>query len=136
MAKYGSDDAKIEVDNSGGSLVDLSDYITEINEVNVEALLQESTPVGVAWVEQLWTGIKQMQPVTLSGFYDDTASTGPDAVLGPSALGSTRTFQVTYGGTKTTSVECIVTSYVRNIVSKELTRFSATLTPTGTVTEA
>lgn len=134
MAKYGSDDLKIEVDNSGASLVDLSNYIDTVNEFNVEALLQESHAFGDAWVEQLYTGVKRANPVTLEGFYDDTASTGPDVVL--NAIGDTRTLKFTWGSTKTSSVEAVITSYVRKPARGELHRFACTLTPTGTVTEA
>ena len=33
MAKYGSDDLKIEVDNDGDSLIDMSQHVEEINDV-------------------------------------------------------------------------------------------------------
>lgn len=134
MAKYGSDDVVIEVDNSGGTLVDLSQYIDTINEINISAMLQESHAFGDSWVEQLYTGVKMTAPITIEGFYDDTSSTGPNAVL--NSLGDTRTFKITYGSTKTTSVESVITSYVRRPVRGELTRFTCTLTPTGAVTEA
>lgn len=134
MAKYGSNSLVIEVDNSAGTLVNLSNYIDTINDVNVEALLQESTAFGDSWVENLFTGIKKMDPVTIEGFYDDTATTGPDAIL--NSLGDTRTLKITWGGSKTTTVETIITKYPRKAVRGELTRFSCELTPTGAVTEA
>lgn len=134
MAKYGSDDVVIEVDNSGGSLVDLSQYIDTINEINISAMIQESHAFGDSWVEQLYTGVKMTAPITIEGFYDDTVTTGPNAIL--NSLGDTRTFKITYGSTKTTSVETVITSYVRRPVRGELTRFTCTLTPTGAVTEA
>lgn len=134
MAKYGSDDVVIEVDNSGGTLVDLSQYIDTINEINISAMLQESHAFGDSWVEHLYTGVKMTAPITIEGFYDDTSTTGPNAVL--NSLGDTRTFKITYGSTKTTSVEAVITSYVRRPVRGELTRFTCTLTPTGAVTEA
>lgn len=134
MSKYGSDDVVIEVDNSGGTLVNLSQYIDTINEINISAMIQESHAFGDSWVEQLYTGVKMTAPITIEGFYDDTSSTGPDVVL--NSLGDTRTFKITYGSTKTTSVEAVITSYVRRPVRGELTRFTCTLTPTGAVTEA
>lgn len=134
MAKYGSKDLKIEVDNSSGSPVDLSNYIDTINEFNVEVAIVEGTAFGDGWVEQISTGLKKGNPVTIEGFYDDTATTGPDVIL--NSLGDTRTLKITWGSTKTTSVEAIITSYSRKPVRGELTRFSCTLTPTGTVTEA
>lgn len=133
MAKYGSDDLKIEVDNSAGSLVDLSQYVTEIDVMDVEALLEESHTFGDSWGENLFTGLKKANPVTLSGFYDDTATTGPDVIL--NSLGDTRTLKITWGGTKTSSVEAIITNYRRTPTRGEHTKFEAVLTPTGVVTE-
>jgi len=134
MARYGSKDLKIEIDNAGGTPVDLSNYITSIGGVTVEAILEEGTAFGDTWVEQLFTGNKQSAAITVGGFYDDTSSTGPDAVL--NSLGDTRTLAVTFGSTKKYSVEAIITSYVRTPAVKTLTKFAATLTPTGAVTEA
>lgn len=138
MAKYGSDDVTVEVDNAGGSLVDLSQYIDTVGEVNISAALQESHAMGDSWVERLGTGLKQHEPVELAGFYDDTATTGPSAVLygDGAAIGATRTLKITFGGGKSVSVEAVITAFRRAITRGELTRFTAVLTPTGAVTEA
>lgn len=135
MAKYGSDDIVLEFDSTeGGSLSAITQYITGINGINIEALLEEGTTFGDSWVEQLFTGIKQMGDITLDGQYDDTASTGPNVVF--IGIGQTRTFKITYGSTKTTSVETIIKSYNRTPVRKELTKFQVVLSPTGAPTEA
>ncbi|KKL83225.1 hypothetical protein LCGC14_1976880 [marine sediment metagenome] len=133
MAKYGSDDLKVEVDNASDTLVDLSQYVDEIDGVDIEALIQESHAFGDAWVEQLYSGVNRVAPITLAGFYDDTVTVGPNAIL--NALGATRTLKITWGSTKTTSVECVITNYRRLPVRNESTRFSCTLTPTAAVTE-
>jgi hypothetical protein len=132
--KYGSKDLVIEFDNSSGTLVDITQHVTAINGVNIEALLEEGTTYGDSWVEQLFTGVKQLADITVDGFYDDTATTGPHALFND--LGATRTFKVTWGGSKTTSVETIIRNYNRNPVRKELTKYQVTLAPTGAVTEA
>ena len=139
MAKYGSDDVVVQVDDSGGSLVDISQYVDEIGEVNVSAAVQDSHAMGDTWVEKLATGLKQHEPIELKGFYDDTATTGPHVILygnDGSALGATRTLKITFGNSKYFQVEAVITSYKRGITRGELTRFSAVLTPTGAVTEA
>lgn len=133
MAVYGFHNLKIEVDNSGGSPVDLSQYITSIGTIDKEAVSEESHTAGDSWVEHLFVGLSRMADVTLGGFYDDTASTGPDAVL--NAIGATRTLTVTYGSTKTTSVEALIANYRRSPARGELTKFEAVLRPTGAVTE-
>ena len=133
MGKHGSDAIKIEVDNSGGDPIDLSDYIDTINEFDIEALIQESTAFGDSWMEHLSTGIKQANPVTLEGFYDDTSTTGPDAIL--NAVGDTRELTITWdGASESDTVDALITNYARIPVAGELTRFRAVLTPTGAVT--
>ena len=72
MAKYGSDDLGIKI---GGT--EMKNYIDTINDFAIEALLQEGTAFGDSWVEQLYTGIKKGSDLTLEGFYDDAATTGP-----------------------------------------------------------
>ena len=72
--------------------------------------------------------------IELTGFYDDTATTGPDAVF--NAPGETRTLKITWGGTKTSSVETIIAGYQRQAAVKESTKYTVTLKPTGAVTEA
>lgn len=134
MARYGSKDLKIEVDNSGGTPVDISAYVTTVGGFTVEAILEDSTVFSAIWATQAATGNKQVPDVTLTGFYDDTASTGPNALFA-GAEGDTRTLKFTWGGTKTSSVEAIIKSYARNPQVKTLTKFTVVLTPTGAVTE-
>jgi hypothetical protein len=139
MAKYGSNSLSVSLDNSGGTPVAMTAYITAINAVTVEALLEESHSFGDSWFESLATGMRRMSPVEISGIYDDTSSTGPDAVFNSPASApstSTRTLLITWGGSKTTSVETVITSFTRGATRNELTSYSVTLTPTGTVTEA
>ena len=133
--KYGSDDLVIEFDNSGGTLVNMTAHVTEINGFSVQAVLEESTPFGVAWEESLFSGVKLADDVELTGFYDDTAATGPDVIFG-GGLGQTRTLQITWGAAKTSSVEAIIAQYDRNPAVKESTKYTVTLKPTGAVTEA
>lgn len=134
MAKYGPNDISIAVDNTGGTPVTMDAYIDEISGATVEAILEESHTFNSAYVEQLYSGIQRMSPITFSGFYDDTATTGPNAIF--VALGETRTVTITWGGSKTTATEAILTTYDRAPGRNASTRYTITLTPTGTVTEA
>lgn len=133
MAVYGSDDLKIEFDNSAGSLVDMSAYVLEINGVDVQAIVEELTAFGKTFEEWLYVGVKKLEEIELTGVYDDTASTGPNVVF--NSLGDTRTLKVTWGSTKTTTVEAIIRSYQRLAKSKETTKYKAVLRPTGAVVE-
>lgn len=138
MARYTSADVQILVDNASGVPVDLTQYIDQIGDIKISVGTVESHTFGDEWVEHLSTRIKQLEPIELRGFYDDTATVGPDAVLygGGAALGSQRTLRVVYGGGHYTEVECLVRDYTRTLERGGLTRFACTLQPTGAVTEA
>jgi len=142
VAQYNWSNIKVEFDNSSGTLVDMSQYITSINGVKINAPTVDVTPLGSSaggWQKNLFGGLLQMDEITIEGFYDDTASTGPDAIfkdLGCVATsGGTRTLKVTWGGTKYTQVETIITGYDRTPSKGQPTMFTVTLTATGAVTE-
>jgi hypothetical protein len=137
MANYGPDDFSIEIDTTtGGSLSSgFRQYVREINGLKIEAVLQESHSFGDVWFESLWTGIKKGNDVTIRGFYDDTASTGPNAIFA-GGEGTQRSVVLTWGSTKTSSFEALILSYDRMPKLNELTMFEVVLRPTGTITEA
>ena len=131
MAKYSSKDLTITY---GGT--DMTQHVRSINGVDIEAILEESHSFGDTWFESLSTGMKRMNPIELGGLYDDTATTGPDAKFGPTALGTSASLVITWGGTKTTTVTAFVAKYSRGAQLGALTNYSVTLQPSGTVTEA
>lgn len=140
MANYGPSSIVVKYDNSGGTLVDITAYVITINDIDVENIMEEVRPFGATWAKHLPIGVGQVAPIEISGLYDDTATTGPDALLanrvpeGPAA--STRTLEITYGSTKKTTVETHLISYKRTADKNGLTRYTARLQPTGAVTEA
>jgi hypothetical protein len=137
MAKYGPDDVVVEIDNIGGTLVDLTQYVLSIGGIKKSAVLEDSRTFGDAWGEVLDTGVRMMQPVPVTFFYDDIATVGPNALFGANPdLGTTRTLKVTYGSTKTTSVEMVVTEVERSLDRGALHKMTVLFTPTGQPTEA
>ena len=128
MAKYGSPDLAISV---GGD--NMEEYIHEIGELTKEAIIQEGHTFGDEWVKQYFTGVKQANEFTVSGFYDDTALTGPDAVF--DNIGDTVEIIISWGGSKTTTFDAIIKSYGRAPSRGELTGYSCALVPTGVVQE-
>lgn len=140
MAKYSSKDVVIEFDNASGSLVDMSQYILTFNGIDIEAMLAESHSFGDSWTESLYAGMRKVGGITLGGYYDDTATSGPHVIFNDvgntGTSGTTRTFKATWGGAKTTSVETLIQNYKRLPAKGELTKFEVVLMPTGTVTEA
>ena len=139
MAKYGSNSLIIAVDNSSGSVVTMTQYVTSINSVEVEALIEEAHSFGDSFFESLASGVRKCSDLVLGGFYDDTSTTGPDAIfnaVASSTSATTRTVTITWGGSKTTSFEGLITKYSRSASRNELTKYEVTITPSGTVTEA
>lgn len=146
MAKWNSSNIRIQFDRSDATtLTNMSSYITEFNGINIEAMLQESHTFGDSWVEKLFAGLNQIGDVTLKGFYDDTATTGPNAIfndVGNVATTGTglRTLEITWdsvaqaAGSRTFTVETIIKAYNRLPSRGGLTMFEAVLTCTGAPT--
>ena len=134
--KYSSPDLNIQVDNSGGTPVDLSNYIDSIGGFAPSVETAESTGFGDAWREAV-AHLKDGGEFTLPHNYDDTATTGPDAIL--NAIGDTRTVQIGWGGTANgkpkTTFEAIITKYERQASVGSLHRATVTMKVTGAVTE-
>lgn len=137
MATYGSPSVKIEFDNASGTLVDMTAYCQKDISLNRKANTVDSTPYGSVWAQHIASGMKSMDAFTFPVVYDDAATTGPEVIFynGGAALGATRTLKITYGGTKTTSVECIITGFNVKMSVGSFHQAEVSLQPTGTVTE-
>lgn len=140
MSKYGSNSIVVEYDNAGGTLVDITQHVLEMSSIDVEVVMEDSHSFGDSWFETLAVGLKKMGDITLKGFFDDAATTGPDVLFqgalptGPSS--TTRSLKITFGGTKTMTVETHLMKYTRAPKRGEVTKYEAVLRPTGAVTEA
>jgi len=138
MAKFSSPDVIFKFDIAdGGSLTDITTYITKIGDINITRPLVESTPFGTSTAEWLVSIFKKYEPITIGGFFDDTASSGPDAVfnIGRYVHAVTRSYEITLG-TRKLSGEAWIVSYKRMFTSGEYTQWEAEIQSTGTVTEA
>lgn len=132
MAKYGSPDLTIEVDNASDTLVDLSAYIDDDIKLDIEAMLEEFIAYGASWPTQLSVGVTKASEITLGGYYDDTATTGPNIIL--NSPGSTRSVKITWGGSNETTFEAVIKNFNRKSSKGTMHRFECVLVPTGTVT--
>ena len=129
MAKYSSKDLDLSV--GGQSMkAHIQDEIT----LAVEVMTEEATAFGDAWEKHISTGIKRADEITVGGFYDDTATAGPDAKF--NVLGTELTIVITWGGTKTSTFTAIAQKYERMGQVGQMTRYVATLLPTGEIQEA
>ena len=94
MAKYPvAGNSYIEVDDSGGTPRNLSAYIEEIGPLGEEASFLDVTGLNDT-AQRVISGVGSGQELVLRGAFDDTATTGPDAVLS-GIVGKTGT--VSYG---------------------------------------
>ena len=140
MANSAPSGIKVEYDNAGGSLVDISQFVLNIGEISVESAFEEVHSFGDSWEEQLPVGIGKSGQIELGGIYDDSVG-GPDSVFAnrvPEVPGvtPTRTLKITWVGTKTTTFETYLVAYKRSPDRSALTKWSATLAPTGSFSEA
>lgn len=140
MANSSPANIVIEYDNNADTLIDLSQYILSINDVDVEQVLEETHAFGDSWEEHKAVGIGRVPVIELQGLYDDTATVGPDALFAnripETPATATRTLKITWRSGKTTSVETRLVGYRRSADRGGLTKFTARLQPTGQVTEA
>jgi len=135
--KHGSSEITITLDDSGGTPRVLTNYILTMGALKITAETQVSTAYGDSWQEVLPTGMNKVDNITLTGFFDDTATSGPHAVMNTpdsSPQATSRTLSVVIGNSKTWTVECFVTEY--SVIGKvgNLTEFSTVLIATGQAT--
>ena len=81
MAFFDSKVSKFLVDDTGAVQRDLSAYITEVRGLPGLRNLNEVTALGDGGARFI-PGLEDVT-IALSGIFDDTATSGPDAVLGP-----------------------------------------------------
>jgi hypothetical protein len=137
--KHGSNEVTFTIDASdGGSLQDITAYLTKIGDTVVNREAVEATPFGVVDEQYIIGVVKKREPLTIEGFYDDTASTGPDAILniGKVTHAATRSTVLTFASGKTITGEVWIEKYTRGMNVGEYHTFSASLRYTGTITEA
>ena len=129
MAVYGPDDFAITL---GGNAFGL--HVDTFDGLSIEAIIEDSHTFGDVWTEQLYSGLRRGQPFTLEGFYDDAAN-GPDANFAGNE-GTTIAIVITWGSSKTSTFSALLQSWTRSPVREGTTRYTATLVPTGAITEA
>jgi len=138
MAKSVPSGIKIEYDNAGGTLVDITQYVQSINGFQMESVVEEVHTFGDSWEEYLPVGIGKLAPIEIEGLWDDTADGLVDLMGGrvpETPTTNTRTLKITWAGTKTSSVETILQTFETNPERNSLTRCRVVLQPYGTITE-
>lgn len=134
MAKYGSSSITVTYDDGpGGTGRLITSFILTMSGVKITQNTDTGVALGAAWEHTHPTGVGKMDPVTLTGYWDDTADTGPHSVFiapddGPDD--DTRTLVIVFGNSKTLTVETRLVSYEVIANAGKLTGFSAVIQPT------
>lgn len=139
--KHGSNEVAFEIDVADGGSLSTNfgtTYLTKIGDSVVNREAVGATPFGVVDEQFIIGVIKKREPLVIEGFYDDTASTGPDAILniGRITHAATRSTVLTFASGKTITGEVWIEKYTRTLEVGAYHGFSASLRYTGTITEA
>ena len=133
--KYSSQSVSVSYDDGpGGTLRAVTNHILTMSGVKISSAMQLSHAFGDSYEESTPSGMAKVDPITLGGFWDTTATTGPHVVFiapddGPQD--DTRTLTVVFGDGKTFTVETRLVSYAVIGKNGALTEFEAVIQPTG-----
>lgn len=113
MAKVTGITTSVTVDDAAGSGNDLSNDITNFS-VSTPRGMQDITGLDKSAVERIL--LRADGTVTLNGVFNSAANKSHDTfktipTQSGSGTGSTRTVVIVYPGTKTLTMECILTDY-------------------------
>lgn len=141
MAKHGSNEVSFEIQISDGGAASTgfaSNYLTKIGDSVVNREAVDATPFGVVDETYIIGVMKKRDPLVISGFYDDTATTGPDAVLNIGKITHTapRSCTLTFSSGKTITGAVWIEKYTRTMEVGAYHGYEASLRYTGTITEA
>ena len=138
MAKFDSSTSVFKIDDRGGTLRDISAYLTDISGLPGPRNLNEITALGDSG-SKFHPGLQNSTP-SISGHYDTTATTGPDVILGglrthTAAISFEYYPQGTSAGFKYTGDTWVTDYTLTSTVGSHVT-FTAALQVEGTVTRA
>jgi hypothetical protein len=133
--KYGSASIAITYDDGpGGTARTITPYVTSISGIKVEQITEQTSPFGVAYETNTPVGKQRVPDITVEGYYDTTATSGPHVVFGSpdsDPNGSTRTFTFQPGDSKTFTMETRLVDYSVTAQNGNLSKYTATIRQAG-----
>ena len=126
MAYYNWDDATFVYNSQT-----LTSYVKSVSGVKMNAVLQEFHPMGAAWPTPIDTGLRNEDEMTVEFMYDGGGAATPPTAC---AVGTSSTLTLTLGSEQTVSGTFIVSSAEIGMSTDGSHTYTATFTPTGTVT--
>jgi len=134
MAFVHGKDSVFKIDNSGGTLTDISSYVNSVDFPET-ADVAETTTLGDGSKTYI-VGLKD-STLSVAGLWDSTLDGILGAVIGQSA---TLSFEYSPEGTGSGAIkytgECILTSYAQNSPVGDVVSYSADFQVSGDVTRA
>ena len=107
--KYGPASVTVTLeDGPGGTARALTNFILEGVSAKTSSQMMQTTALGDSFTEQTPTGLKTVEPITLTCIWDTTGTTGTHAVLGTVDDGPQddgRQLVVVFGDSKTFTVD-------------------------------
>jgi hypothetical protein len=128
--KHGSSEITISYDDAAGAPVTVTCGVLTMGPVKVTANQQVATSFCDTVAKMLPTGMSKIDPIKLTGFFDDTPATGAHHVFGTpdtSPTASTRTLTIDFGNGQTWTSEGYLTSYAVIANQGNLTGYEADL---------
>jgi hypothetical protein len=137
MAMYHGKGLVFKVDDSASTLQPLTAYVDSVD-LDSSVEMGETTTAGVE--DKTFVSGQAEHDLSISGKWDDTASTGPDAVLaGIIGKETTSTFEFGPSGSGAGKVkysgECFLTGYKRSAPTGGVVTFTADFKVSGAVTK-
>lgn len=139
MANYGQADVAIKfsrssatVASSATGMLPLQNYVLSMGALKHTGVVVKSDAFGDSWEETLFAGIHRREPLTLSGFYDDVAASGPHVLFGQTSdVGAERYCEFDVGASDVINGRVIIESYQTQPAKGTLTMYEVSLIPTG-----
>lgn len=136
MAFYHGKNLAFTIDSAAGTLQTLTAYVDSV-ELGSSVDTGETTTAGAE--DKTFVSGQAEHDLSISGKWDDTTTTGPDAVLqGLIGLEASSTFEFGPGGSTAGKVkytgECFLTGYTRSAPVGGVVTYTADFKITGAVT--
>lgn len=138
MARYGGDvvNYKVTTTSATAAYRDISQQVLEFSGIDLEAILEQGHTFGDAWEESAYTGMRKINEITMTTFWDDDTSTGVQGMFGnASDIGAERNIKINLG---TTNAYPKFDFIIRRVSKKPqvgaLTKCDIVIVPTGALT--
>ena len=109
----------------------LTAFVKEVSGVKLNAVLSEFHPMGAVFPTPVDTGLRNQDELTAVFMYDGAGAATPPTAC---AVGTSSTLTLTLGALQTVSGTFIVSSAELSISTDGSHTYTATFTPSGTIT--